>query len=191
LIFEIRESITNILKFKNMNENNNRVTRTIPEATHASIIEMLTNLETLLAPFTVGLTPAERKSLPKINVDNRMFIQDCINEMKVPTSQNFVPVFLKPTDVEVDLAVFDQCEALAARLASLAGRVDSTRLLGGSEAFVSALTFKKLADAAESAGVPGANVTARKLRERFKGQSTGGNGVDPTEEPTEPTENPE
>lgn len=163
-----------------MNENNNRVQRAISAAEFATITDLLTNLEKLLLPYTVGLTPEERKLLPKINVDNRMFIQDCINEMKLPSSANIMPPYFKVLDVEVDLAMFDQCEILASRLTALAGKVDNTRILAGSEAFTSGLTFKKLADTAENAGVPGADQTARKLRERFKGQGPTGNGTEET-----------
>jgi hypothetical protein len=169
-----------------MNENNNRVQRCISAAEFATITGLINDLERLLLPYTVGLTPDERKALPKINVDNRMFIQDALNEMKLPSSANIMPAFFKSLDVEVDLTMFDQCENLAARLTSLAGKVDNTRLLSGSEAFTSGLTFKKLADAAEAAGVPGADQTARKLRERFKGQGPAGNGTEEPQEPQDP-----
>jgi predicted transcriptional regulator len=161
-----------------MNENNNRVQRAISAAEYATVTGLINDLEKFLVPYTVGLTPEERKGLPKINVDNRMFIQDALNEMKLPSSSNIMPAFFKPLDVEVDLTMFDQCEALTSRLSSLARKVDNTRILSGSEAFSSALTFKRLADAAEAAGVPGADQTARKLRERFAGQGVTGNGTD-------------
>jgi hypothetical protein len=171
-----------------MNENNNRVQRSISESDLANINAHLNELERILLPYTVGLTPEERKSLPKINVDNRMFIQDCLNEMKLPSSVNIMPAFFKPADIEVDLTMFDQCESLAARLTSLAGKVDNTRLLSGSEAFTSGLTFKRLADAAEAAGVPGADKTARKLRERFQGQGVSAKANTTTPDGSTPTQ---
>lgn len=171
-----------------MNENNNRVQRCISAAEFTTITGLMNELERLLLPYTVGLTPEERMSLPKINVDNRMFIQDCINEMKLPASNGFLPAYFKPIDIEADLTMFDQCENLATRLTSLAGKVDNTRLLSGSEAFTSMLTFKRLADAAEAAGVPGADQTARKLRERFQGQGVSGKSNTTTPDNTTPTQ---
>jgi hypothetical protein len=169
-----------------MNENNNRVQRAISAAEFATITGLMNELERLLIPYTVGLTPEERISIPKVNVDNKVFIQDAINEMKLPSSANILPAFFKPMDAESDLLMFEQCEGLTSRLNSLASKVDSTRMLAGSEAFNSVLTFKKLADAAEAAGVPGADQTARKLRERFKGQGTPGKTDPPKPEENKP-----
>ncbi len=153
-----------------MNENNNRVTRAIDSANFMTITDWLLQIEKIFEPHTVGITPEEHMVLPKVNVDNKVFIEDCFIEMKVPTSKNFMPVFLDPLDLEIDLKMFNQCEELVSRLSAILTKVDNTRILAGSEAYSSALTFKKLADAAEAAGVPGADQTARKLRERFMGQ---------------------
>jgi hypothetical protein len=168
-----------------MNENNNRVARVISAAEFMTVTDLLTKIESILLPYTVGLTPNERMGIPKINVDNKVFIEDCFNEMKVPSSANFMPAFLKTEDMEVDLTMFDLFETLTTRLASLTGKVDNTRMLAGSEAFSTALVFKKMADAAEAAGIPGADITARKLRERFKGQ---GSSAKPDEEQDNPDE---
>lgn len=168
-----------------MNENNNRVAAAFTDAELAQILMGLQSVEALLQPYMVGLSPEERMALPKINVDNKAFAEDAINTMRDTTAAQILPAFLKPDDAEADLKMFDQLEQIYTRLTVITGRVESTRILAGSEAYTTALSFKRLADAAEMAGVPGANVIAARLRERFKGQgpSSGPADTNPNPEP--------
>lgn len=153
---------------KQIMNDNNRVPSALPDAIFIRSLELVSELNNLLDPYLRGLSPAERMTLPKINVDNRDFVGDAIRQMKQPSAQQFLPAYLRPEEAERDLLMFDQAEALSAHLATLASKIDATRILAGSEAFVTCLGFKKMADAAESAGIPGASAIATALRERFR-----------------------
>jgi hypothetical protein len=156
-----------------MNENNNRVQAALPDATFSKVINLLTEVSTTLESYFVGLTPEERMGLPKINVDNRDFIGDAINQMYLPEAKNVLPPFVKPENAESDLLMFAQMEKISVQLLSLFGKADATRIIAGSEAYGTALMFKRLADAGEAAGIPGADKLAVALRARFK--ANGGN----------------
>jgi hypothetical protein len=164
-----------------MNENNNRVPAAMADTVMTDIMNTIQVLETKLTAYMVGLSPEERIGLPKINVDNKAFVEDAINEMRNPVAAQIIPAFLKPADADADLKMFNQMELVFARMTNLASKVEGTRILAGSEAYTTALSFKRLADAAEAAGIAGAGAIAVKLRERFKGQgSTASNAPDIT-----------
>lgn len=151
-----------------MNENNNRVKTALPDALLNSLLDYINKMNGLLNEYLVGLTPDERMGLPKINVDNRDFVSDAINQMRTKDAQSLLPAFLKPEDAETDLKMFIQMEKLVAELNALQGKIDATRILAGSEAYTTALSFKRIAEAGEAAGVPGADKVANTLRARFK-----------------------
>jgi len=162
-----------------MNENNNRVTKAMPEDVYNQVISHLDSIEKALAPYIVGTSADERMGLPKINVDNKVFVTDTITEMQQPTAKNIMPGYFDPSTANEDIKMFDQCEVLTSRCSTLADKLNGTRMVAGSEAYSTALTFKKLAETAETAGIPRALDIARKLRERFKAQG-------PTTTPTPP-----
>ena len=151
-----------------MNENNNRVQAALPDKTLDQCLGMIAQLNGLLESYMTGLSPEERIALPKINVDNRDFINDAINQMQTADAKNLLPAFLKPADAESDLRMFAQMEKLAVALTALLAKIDATRILAGSEAYTTALTFKKIAEAGEMAGITGAGKIAETLRTRFK-----------------------
>lgn len=83
------------------------------------------------------------------------FVIGAIEEMRNPVMLEICPKFLKAENVESDLKMFSQLSAIQSRLDNIYKQVDSTRILAGSETYTSALTLKKLAEAAEGAGIPG------------------------------------
>ncbi|MFA6151200.1 MAG: hypothetical protein WC716_07770 [Chitinophagaceae bacterium] len=155
-----------------MNENNNRVPGSLPDPLFLSLETILNNFEAALSPYIVGITAEERIMMPKINVDNKDFTLDAINQMRHPIMGQILPAFLKPSDAESDMKMFGQLETLCSRLKNILSQVDNTRMVAGSEAYSTALVTKKLVEAAEASGIRGAEGIAKKLRERFKGQGS-------------------
>ena len=66
-----------------------------------------------------------------------------------------------------DLKLYQQLDELATILRQTLERIEDTRILAGSEAYVSALSVYKLVGAAASAGVEGTDTIYEQLRERF------------------------
>ena len=66
-----------------------------------------------------------------------------------------------------DLKLYQQLDELATILRQTLERIEDTRILAGSEAYVAALSVYKLAGAAASAGVEGTDTIYEQLRERF------------------------
>ena len=161
-----------------MNENNNRVNAAIPATDLAAILTTIGTLASRLSSVTIGLTEDERKTLPRINVANRAFVQDALNLMGTDDGASFIPAYLQPAAAQVDLELFEQMDQIFAALQPIFQRVIDTRTLSGSEGYSTSLTFYKLAQSAAEAGIPGAQAIVDALKARFTGQggSGGGNG---------------
>lgn len=157
------------------NLTNNRLNIT---ATAAQITAVKTAVQTINTslPFLIGLTTTERSSLPAINVNNKAFTEDAINAgVNNPT---IVPTYLSLANMQNDLTLFTQLDELVGIVNQLCEKLEDTRLLAGSEAYVSALTLYKLFGSASDAGVAGTDAIVTQLKARFTGQ--GGTGTAPT-----------
>jgi hypothetical protein len=157
-----------------MNENNNRVRNALSDTEMEHILTLLQQLSELLKRSMTGLSPAERRALPRIGPDNKAFVLQAINEMRNPVTDQIIPGYLAPEAIAADLKMYEQMDRLHGIIATLAAQIDSTRIMAGSEAFSSALSFKKLVKTASAAGIAGTDVMAQNLSERFKGQGPQG-----------------
>lgn len=157
------------------NLTNNRLNITATDAQITAVKTAVQTINTSL-PFLIGLTTAERSSLPAINVNNKAFTEDAINAgVNNPT---IVPAYLSLANMQNDLTLFTQMDELVSVVNQLCEKLEDTRLLAGSEAYVSALTLYKLFGSAAGAGVPGTDAIVTQLKARFTGQ--GGAGTAPT-----------
>ena len=120
-------------------------------------------------PFLVGLTIDERSSLSKINVSNKAFTDDAISAGV--NNASLIPSYLSVTAMQNDMTLFNQLDDLEGIANQLCERIQDTRILAGSEAYMSALALYRLFGSAAEAGVPGADTIVDHLKERFN-QST-------------------
>lgn len=138
--------------------------------TAAQIANVKAAIQTINAnmPFLVGLTPEERKNLPKISVQNKVFTEDSI--VAIQNNGSILPAYFGTAGIKNDYTLYNQLDELSTLISQVAEKVDDTRLLAGSEAYVSALLAFKLIKAAAEAGVPGLDTIADQLAARFVGQ---------------------
>ena len=150
------------------NLNSNRIAQTIAPSDVVVVKKLLSDVLVTL-PFLTGLTIAERQSLPKINVSNKAFVEDCINQMN--NNISFMPAYLNTVEMQKDLTLFHQLDEIRNIAAQVTELIEDTLMLAGSEAFISALVGYRLFGGAAAAGVPGADSIYDQLKERFKNQS--------------------
>ncbi|MBL7789231.1 MAG: hypothetical protein JNL75_05290 [Chitinophagales bacterium] len=146
------------------NLTNNRIDTIM---TPAQIADVKTAIDTINSAigFSVSLTTEERSSLPKISVANKSFTEDAINTLA--NNAAIFPVYLDVKLMQNDLKLYQQLDELATMLRQTLERIEDTRILAGSEAYVAALSVYKLVGAAASAGVQGTDTIYEQLRERF------------------------
>ena len=143
---------------------NNRLSVTVDPAV---ITEVKTRIEEInaLLPFLTGLTKEERKTLPKINRSNKVFVEDTLASMR--QNGNILPNFVQLEEVEKDYSLYNDLKVLALELATLSEKVNDTRILAGSEAYSTSLLAYKMFGVAANSGVAGAEALYSRLKERF------------------------
>ncbi|MFA9189816.1 hypothetical protein AAGV28_00405 [Flavobacterium sp. FZUC8N2.13] len=149
------------------NLTNNRINTT---ATAAQITAVKTALQTINTnlPFLIGLTKEERIALPAIDVNNKAFAEDAISAGL--NNASLIPAYVSVATMQNDMALFNQLDEIAGIVNQLLEKIEDTKLLAGSEAYVSALTLYRLFGAAAEAGVPGSDTIVAQLKTRFAGQ---------------------
>ena len=165
---------------------NNRLSVTVDPAV---ITEVKTKIEEInaLLPFLTGLTKEERKTLPKINRSNKVFVEDTLDSMR--QNGNILPNFVQVEEVEKDYSLYNDLKVLALELAALSEKVNDTRILAGSEAYSTSLLAYKMFGVAANSGVAGAEALYSRLRERFaqSGGSTSATEEDDNDQGTDST----
>lgn len=148
--------------------NSNRISQTVDPADILTVKGHFTAIRSKLG-FLTGLTTEERQSLPKINVNNKTFVEDCINQMN--NNPDFLPTYLNTVEMQKDMVLFNQLDEIRNIAAQVTELLEDTLMLAGSEAFVSALVGYRLFGGAAAAGVPGADAIYDQLKERFANQA--------------------
>ena len=160
-----------------MNITMNRLNLVITDADITDVKKSITDIYGKM-PFLIGLTTDERVTLPKISENNKVFVGDSINALA--NNAPMLPSYLNVADIKSDLTLYEQLDELEMLALQLVEKIQDTRMLCGSEAYVSSLTAYRLFEAAASAGIPGADAIYDALKQRFAGQGqTGQTGPTP------------
>jgi len=138
--------------------------------TAADIAAVKTSAATINAkiPATAVLTEAERKDSSKdIDVENKVFVEDTINEFNL-NGATILPARFLNNNMATDFTFFEQNDELETILKNLVIRISDAKRIAGREAFATALRiYEQYKDAAEE-GVPGAQASYDKLKVRFE-----------------------
>ncbi len=142
----------------------NRLSVTLTPAAITAIKTAIATVNTQL-PFLLGLTSAERKAIPKIDVNNKVFVEDALTAINNNTG--ILPSYINATEIGKDLELFEQLDELVQLVGQLYDKLKDTQMLAGSEAYVSSLVAYKLFASAADAGLPGADSIYNQLKQRF------------------------
>lgn len=142
----------------------NRLSVTLTPAAITAIKAAIATVDTQL-PFLIGLTNAERKALPKIDVNNKVFVEDALTAIN--NNGGILPNYINAVEIGKDLELFEQLDELVQLVGQLYDKLKDTQMLAGSEAYVSSLVAYKLFASAADAGLPGAESIYNQLKQRF------------------------
>lgn len=149
------------------NMTDNKLSITLTQAQIDAVKGAINTIQQNL-PMLIGLTTEERVALPKINVNNKIFVEDCINAME--NNATLLPSYFNTAELKKDLTLYQQLDPLLMEINKLVEKLDDTQVLAGSEAYITSLAAYRHFEAAANAGIPGTNSIYDKLKERFKGQ---------------------
>ena len=162
------------------NITNNKLSVVLTQAQIDAVKAAINTINTNL-PMLLGLTLEERKTLPKVDVNNKIFVEDAINAME--TNPSFLPAYFSVAELKKALTLYQQLDPLLLEINKLAEKIDDTQMLAGSEAYVTALAAYRNFEAAAKAGIQGADTIYELLKARFAGQGSSVSAAT-TNEPT-------
>jgi len=145
----------------------NRINRILDETAMTNALAAITNLETELPEGS--LDDAQRESFRAINVQNKVFTEDVMVEMK-NNGATILPPYLDVNLLKNDFELFEQLDTLESRMVNAVRKIADLKRIAGHEAYSFALSVYKNYDAANQAGIPGAKESYERLSERFNGR---------------------
>lgn len=160
----IRPKIINIME--------NRISIEIPPAELQAIKAALQQVQTLLAPYVVALTPEQRKSIPKMSDGTEPFV-DKVMDYSVNNAE-FLPPFVSPAELQKDWNAALGLLPLLRMVDQIKDNISDTAMLAGSEAYVGALSYYNSVKQAAKVNVPDAKAIYEDLRKRFEKKSKPG-----------------
>lgn len=143
----------------------NRVNTVISAADLATIMAAILSVESKM-PIK-GLTDEEREALTGIDVENKIFVEDVINEMSSNAHTGIFPAFININAMKTDLSLFEQMDSIISALENATQKARDIRNLAGSEAFAVANVVYGIYETAARVGIPGAKQSYMKLKERY------------------------
>ena len=148
------------------NLNPNRLNLTY-SAADLALIRANANSTISKIPANAVLTEEERAKGGDIDVDNKIFVDDAVNEL-LTNGAAIMPVWFSIPNVVNDKTFFDQSEELISLHESIILRLRDAQRIAGREALVGSRKCYEQYGSAADAGVPGAQASYDKLKVRFE-----------------------
>lgn len=145
----------------------NKISVEIPEAIESKVKSLLDEVTQNLNPFLIGLSKAERKSLPKMSDKTVAFVDKAVSYSA--SNKEFAPDFLDIAEMNKDINLVKTLKPVFDKVAQLYSDLNDTMMLAGSEAYLGARYYYKLVGFAASQGNVSAKPIAEDLSARFPG----------------------
>ncbi|MDR2632331.1 MAG: hypothetical protein LBC51_01735 [Treponema sp.] len=153
----------------------NKHSQAIPSTVLTQAQTKVDEAKTLLAPYLLALTPAERQGMPKMGEKTIGFVEKAYDFAR--QNPNLVPPYLEVDAFGVDFSDAHGLWTLLNSVQQLEEGVSDTEMTAGSEAYQAALVFYKSVKMAAAQDIPGAKAVYEELKTRFPGgKRKAGNG---------------
>ncbi len=152
------------------------ISATLSDTDRNTIITKLNEAKALLT-FLINLTGAEKKGLQSLTAGNEPFVTKALTYAEA--NPGLVPPFVNIPEFRKDYNLALAILAVQQVLLPLAGALDDTNRAAGNEAWDAALKFYQAVQMAAEMNVPGADVIAADLSERFAKASASNNPPTP------------
>ena len=140
-------------------------------AEQGTIQTAITTIDTTLDPVEHTLTDEERSSLLSLDVSNKVFAEQALEE--AVNNGSMLPTAVNTTFLKNDLQLYDQLDGIESQLENVLRKVKDAKRVAGHEAYAMSLTIYTLFRSLAAVGVAGAQQSADRLGERFA-QNGGG-----------------
>jgi hypothetical protein len=146
----------------------NRISIEIPPADLQAIKAALQQIQALLAPHVIALTPEQRKTIPKMSDGTEPFV-DKVMDYAVNNSE-FLPAFVSLGELQKDWNATSGLMPLLRMVDQIRDTMGDTAMLAGSEAYKGALSYYNSVKQAAKMNAPDAKAIYEDLRKRFEKQ---------------------
>lgn len=147
------------------NVTENRVNTTIPVATFSALKTQIKSMGTSM-PFLVTLSDAQRKSYFSLDVSNKVFVEEALDELV--NNGAMMPAVVDASFIKNDLELFEQLDTLESMLTNMLNLVIDTKRTAAHEAYTNALMVYKLFGLFSASAVPEAKQSYDRLSRRFE-----------------------
>lgn len=147
----------------------NRISAALNDQDIAELRTLIASARSKL-PFMLGLTPTERRELPKLGDKTVGFDEKCRSYMS--SHPEFIPPFISVDEVEKDRELRSRFLAFMPEFMMLAEHMDDTLTVLGSEILMADLAYYQNVREAARRGLPGAQQIYDDMRVRFPGAGT-------------------
>jgi hypothetical protein len=145
----------------------------------------ITTIDTTLDPVEHTLTDEERASLLSLDVSNKVFAEEALEE--AVNNGSMLPAAVNTTFLKNDLGLYDQLAVIESQLENVLRKVKDAKRVAGHEAYAMALTIYTLYRSLAAVGVAGAQQSADRLGERFTNNGAGAPSGSNAPTPDEPS----
>lgn len=154
----------------------NKINFSIPDEVIAQVKQQLTEVTTILKPYLIALTPAERQAIPKMSDKTVPFVEKTLDYCT--SAPQFAPTFMDRDELAADMKVVNQLIPVFRVVKQLSDGLDDTSMQAGAESYVNALAYYNSVKMAAKNDVPGAKAIYEDLSKRFV-KARSGNGSSP------------
>ena len=165
------------METKNHNKMSNVMKNRINTVLSQNTVDLINNsLQTIIKQLpeqgTITLEDQDRYSLESLNVDNKAFVEDAIDEVRM-RGNGIIPIFITADMMAVDLAMYSQLDRIYASVKDVLQRIEDMRRIVASEAYGVARVSYGIFDTAAQAGMPGAQAAYDRMKPRYKDNGGG------------------
>ena len=143
----------------------NQVSIVIPPEILTEVEAAITTVKTKLEPYLVALTPTERRDIVKMSDKTIPFVEKTLNYAE--TVPKFAPPYMNVAELKVDFTAAKELAAMLNPLLGVTSNLEDSKMVSGSEAYVSALAYYNSVKLAAKMDIPDAKPIYDDLKQRF------------------------
>jgi hypothetical protein len=144
-------------------------TQSIPADVLTQVLAKLNEVNVLIKPYTIVLTPDERHSILKKGDKSSSFVEKTFEFTK--TNPEFIPTYMSAAEIEIDITDSNSLIGLVSVATQVYNALDDTMMVVGSEAYRDALAYYNNVQKAADMNVHGAKAVYEELKKRFPGNT--------------------
>lgn len=144
----------------------NKINFTIPEEVITKVTKCITDMNTVLKPYLIALSPEERQALPKMSDGTQPFVEKAMGYTS--SAPEYAPPYMDAEGLRMDMAVHSQLTPLLRRVNRLVDGLDDTTMQAGAESYICSLMYYNSVKMAAKMDIPGAKAIYEDLSKRFE-----------------------